>query len=164
MLSQGALIAKLDIESAYRIVPVHPDDRSLLGIQWKGATYIDAMASGQRQRYSLPSLTPVNGLSTAEAHSMCGITLMTSSCAVPRHQQSVQGHSTLPSPPVVSWVCLSLHTKSRGQQQTSPSWGYRSTLWPRHSAFLRTSCNDSSNSGPLGATRVRIFTGSWSPW
>ena len=26
-LGQGALMAKLDIQSAYRIVPVHPDDR-----------------------------------------------------------------------------------------------------------------------------------------
>ena len=42
-LGQGALIAKLDIESAYRIVPIHPDDRPLLGVQWQGATYIDAM-------------------------------------------------------------------------------------------------------------------------
>ena len=42
-LGRGALIAKLDIESAYRIVPVHPDDRPLLGIQWQGAIYIDAI-------------------------------------------------------------------------------------------------------------------------
>ena len=37
----GALLAKLDIESAYRIIPVHPDDRPLLGIRWKGVTYVD---------------------------------------------------------------------------------------------------------------------------
>ena len=42
-LGRGALIAKLDIESAYRIVPVHPDDRPLLGVQWQGLIYIDAM-------------------------------------------------------------------------------------------------------------------------
>ena len=34
-------LAKLDIKDAYRIVPVHPADRHLLGIQWQGATYID---------------------------------------------------------------------------------------------------------------------------
>ena len=38
---RGALLAKLDIESAYRIVPIHPDDRSVLGMKWKGAIYID---------------------------------------------------------------------------------------------------------------------------
>ena len=38
---RGALLAKLDIESAYRIIPVHPDDRSLLGMVWKGKLYVD---------------------------------------------------------------------------------------------------------------------------
>ena len=38
---RGALLAKLDIESAYRIVPIHPDDRSVLGMKWKGEIYID---------------------------------------------------------------------------------------------------------------------------
>ena len=32
---------KLDIKDAYRIVPVYPDDYHLLGIRWKGSTYID---------------------------------------------------------------------------------------------------------------------------
>jgi len=40
---QGALIAKLDIESVYRIVPVHPADRLLLGMSWKGQIYIDTV-------------------------------------------------------------------------------------------------------------------------
>ena len=40
--NRGALLAKLDIESAYRIIPVHPDDRSLLGMVWKGRLYVDS--------------------------------------------------------------------------------------------------------------------------
>ena len=40
-LGQGAELAKLDIASAYRIVPVHPDDRPLLGMKWKGSLYVD---------------------------------------------------------------------------------------------------------------------------
>lgn len=36
-----SFMAKLDIESAYRIIPVHPDDRPLLGMRWKGKLYID---------------------------------------------------------------------------------------------------------------------------
>ena len=39
---KGALLAKLDLESAYRNVPVHPSDRWLLGMKWKGALYVDA--------------------------------------------------------------------------------------------------------------------------
>ena len=38
-----ALLAKVDVKSAYRLVPVHPDDRLLLTVQWKGETFVDAM-------------------------------------------------------------------------------------------------------------------------
>ena len=41
LLGVGALLAKFDIQSAYRIVPVHPDDRPLLAMMWKGQLYID---------------------------------------------------------------------------------------------------------------------------
>ncbi len=37
----GTSLAKFDIESAYRIVPVHPDDRPLLGMSWRGRVYVD---------------------------------------------------------------------------------------------------------------------------
>ena len=41
-LGRGTLMAKLDIQSAYRIIPVHPDDRWLLGMRWKNSIlYID---------------------------------------------------------------------------------------------------------------------------
>ena len=36
-----SFMAKIDIESAYRIVPVHPEDRVLLGMRWKDELYID---------------------------------------------------------------------------------------------------------------------------
>ena len=38
----GTLLAKIDISHAYRNVPVHPEDRQLLGMIWKGSIYIDA--------------------------------------------------------------------------------------------------------------------------
>ena len=40
-LGSGALLAKLDIESAYCLVPIHPRDRLLLGMEWKGQLYVD---------------------------------------------------------------------------------------------------------------------------
>ena len=40
-LGPGALLAKVDIESAYRLVPVHPQDRPLLAVQWEGQIFID---------------------------------------------------------------------------------------------------------------------------
>ena len=35
------MLAKMDIEGAYRIIPVHPEDRGLLGVKWKRALFFD---------------------------------------------------------------------------------------------------------------------------
>ena len=40
-LGKGSLLAKMDIKQAYRMIPVHPDDRHLLGMRWQGAVYVD---------------------------------------------------------------------------------------------------------------------------
>ena len=40
-LGRGSLVAKFDVQNAYLIVPVHTDDRQLLGMQWRGAFYVD---------------------------------------------------------------------------------------------------------------------------
>ena len=37
----GALMAKFDIESAYRNIAINPSDRHLLGLKWRDAYYID---------------------------------------------------------------------------------------------------------------------------
>lgn len=42
-LGKGTLLAKIDIESAYRLIPVHPQDRVLQGMRWEGAVYVDPM-------------------------------------------------------------------------------------------------------------------------
>ena len=42
-LGKGSLIAKIDIKSAYRLVPVSPVDRHYLGMQWNGQIYVDGM-------------------------------------------------------------------------------------------------------------------------
>ncbi len=41
-LGRNVHLAKLDIKSAYRNVPVHPHDRPLLAMEWEGAVYVDA--------------------------------------------------------------------------------------------------------------------------
>ena len=40
-VADAALTAKLDLKTAYQMVPVHPEDSPLLGIQWNGESYID---------------------------------------------------------------------------------------------------------------------------
>ena len=38
---RGSWMAKVDIKSAYRTVPVHPQDWWLLGMKWEGALFVD---------------------------------------------------------------------------------------------------------------------------
>ena len=40
-LGPGSLLAKIDIKSAFRLLPVHPADRHLLGMKWNGEVYLD---------------------------------------------------------------------------------------------------------------------------
>ena len=40
-LKKGALLAKVDVKNAFRIVPVHPEDRLLLGMKWREQLFID---------------------------------------------------------------------------------------------------------------------------
>lgn len=37
----GTHITKVDLKSVYRIVPIHPEDRHLLGICWDNNVYVD---------------------------------------------------------------------------------------------------------------------------
>ena len=39
-LGTGCLLAKIDIESAFRNIPVHPHDRHLLGMRWNDELFI----------------------------------------------------------------------------------------------------------------------------
>lgn len=43
VLGNGTLMGKLDLrlKSAYHLVPVHPDDRTLLGTRWADTVYVD---------------------------------------------------------------------------------------------------------------------------
>ena len=38
---RGALMIKVDIHSAHRVVPIHPEDRWLMGMTWKGSVFVD---------------------------------------------------------------------------------------------------------------------------
>ena len=70
----GALMAKLDLKSAYRMVPVHQDDHHLLGIQWRGVVYYDkALPFGLR---SAPKIFTAVADALAWAMTLRGITYL----------------------------------------------------------------------------------------
>ena len=57
-LGRGALLAKMDIEAAYWLIPVHPQDRILQGMDWYGlvrsmSTPAFCLAYSQHQKYSM---------------------------------------------------------------------------------------------------------------
>ena len=76
-LGRGALLAKLNVKSAYRLIPVHPLHRlipvhplhrPLLGIEWQGSVYVDGMLPfGLRSAHQdLYSRSGCAGMDTAE--------------------------------------------------------------------------------------------------
>ena len=40
-LGHNSQLAKIDIRDAYRIIPIHPEDRPFLGIKWQDRVYVD---------------------------------------------------------------------------------------------------------------------------
>jgi len=40
-LGRKAFLVKADVKEAYRMMPVHPYDQYLLGVQWEGSVYVD---------------------------------------------------------------------------------------------------------------------------
>ena len=40
-LGRGTLLAKFDVESAYRIILIYPNDRYLFGMLWQGNYFVD---------------------------------------------------------------------------------------------------------------------------
>ena len=42
LCGSGAFLAKLDLRSAYRMVPIHPADQHLLAVSWQGVTHVDS--------------------------------------------------------------------------------------------------------------------------
>ena len=61
---QRAHLAKIGIKSAYRMLPVHPDNCWLLGMGWEGMLFVDTalpLALGQPPSYSRLLQTLLNG-------------------------------------------------------------------------------------------------------
>ena len=40
-MGRGSHLVKVDLKNAYRMVPIHPDEKPLLGVCWNGNVYVD---------------------------------------------------------------------------------------------------------------------------
>ena len=49
-LGRDSLMAKIDVKEAYRIIPVHPEDRPFLAVRWRDSVFVDCQLS-----FGLPS-------------------------------------------------------------------------------------------------------------
>ena len=53
----GVLIAKLDLNSTYRRVPVHLENQHLLGMRWEGTVYLNCAFTQVHSVYALHRLS-----------------------------------------------------------------------------------------------------------
>ena len=77
-LGRSAQMVKTDLKDAYRMVPIHPHDQSLLGISWQAERMLiepSRLASGLHPSYSLLLLT-YRMCSIAKGSATNSITLM----------------------------------------------------------------------------------------
>ena len=94
-LGQGALMAKVDTEAAYRLVPVHLQHRHLLGMEWGGDIFVDPMLPfGLRSapKSSTPSPTHWSGALKPGASPTCGITSTISQSSAHQTPASARRH------------------------------------------------------------------------
>ena len=80
-LGRGALLEEIDIKSAFRLLPVHPADRHLLGMRWNDSVYIDTcLPFGLRSAPKLFNLLAdmLAWIAGQNGVSFCYITWMTS--------------------------------------------------------------------------------------
>ena len=70
-LGQGTQLGKIDLEDAYRVIPVHPHDHHLLGNRWQEEVYIDrSLPFGLR---SAPKIFIAFADMVAWAIHLCGV-------------------------------------------------------------------------------------------
>ena len=80
-LGTGAHMAKIDIESSYWLIPVHPHDCPLQAVQWKGKVYIDALLPfGLRSDPNYSMRWPMSGVCERKVFRSSSTTWTTSLC------------------------------------------------------------------------------------
>ncbi len=61
-LGKGVLLAKIDIKSAYRLMPICPRDHLYLDMQWKEAIYLDGVQHMFHYLHDRPRCSKVTGV------------------------------------------------------------------------------------------------------
>ena len=102
---EGALLAKVDIKHVYRNIPVHPDDRWLLGMVWSGALFMHChLVFDQLARFIMQVRTPSSGSLSKLAYQLSFTILMIFCSSGHRTPLSVLRHYRSCSTRLMSWV------------------------------------------------------------
>ena len=123
-LGPGAMMAKVDLKSDFRMVPVHPTDWELLGMHWREKLYVDTcLPFGLRSAHS--SLTrwpqPWNGSSnTTTPCPTSSTTSMTIFWQIPQQTRPVQDTWKTSSEWQPSWGCKWQWKRLRDPPPSSP--------------------------------------------
>lgn len=78
-VSRGTYLVKADVKEAFRNIPIHPNDRWLLGMEWVGShtwTRSSTLDSIVPPRSSQPLLMRLHGCSSREEYPTFSTTLM----------------------------------------------------------------------------------------
>ena len=120
LVNRGTHLAKTDIKSAFRIIPVHPSQYHLLGMQWEGSYFYDttlpmgcsiscaifeafssAMEWVAKNKLGIPYMTHVldNFLFIASSHyetrhQLQRFLSFCSECSIPMALEKTEGHPT----------------------------------------------------------------------
>ena len=150
-LPPGAILAKIDIESAYRLVPVHLLYRPLQAVERGGALFVDHMLP-----FGLWSAL-ADGLEWYLGHlgAMSNITSNISWLRVRLRHPSVLTHFHYSTGRVANWAYQSRSTSTRVRRRVLPSLALRWRRSPANSDSRLTSSSASNPSSRSGATGRR---------
>ena len=163
---RGALMAKFDLKSAYRNVPVHPDDRWLLGMSLDGALYVDvALPFGLRSapKFFYAVADALTFLIQQKGAGWSIILMISCLLALPG-RPSVAGTCKWRWTCVQMWVCLLRPRRLSVPLRCSPYWALRLIRRRWRCVFRRaswTSCGAWCGGGNIGSAAPGV---SCSPW
>ena len=115
LMGRGTLLAKIDIEAAYRIIPVQPQDIILQAVEWNNRIYMDLMLPFGLQ--SAPKIfnAIADALEWILHQQGINTTSMVYRCGAAKHWKCWTRYAT-------GWECQWQSIKGRARQHVSRSY------------------------------------------
>ena len=164
---RGALLAKMDVKSAYRMAPVNPQDRHLLGMKWQGMVYVDTNKAPLWAKIGNQDFTAVADAlewcfqNWVVQHAYHCTTWMTTSLSAGWAHRNASATWQSCWRPAKSWVFLLPQRSVRARQHVLHTWVLRWIPGPWNCACLLRSYRGSGHQSRNGWVRRRVGAGIW---